>query len=80
LHWICTPWGRFDNYKSAILTAKKMKSLGEVAVITDRNTLKKYCESDIVLSREGRRTHPAWRGRSTRELGFYIEEKKDVNV
>lgn len=72
---IHTPWGSFPTYKAAILQAKVLKQQG-VPVVTDDNTLRKYCEKDTILHTEGRRTYPKWRGKSTRSLGFY-KTKRD---
>ena len=67
---IITPWGSFDTWISAIKAARLLKNQGHKNVITDTNTLQKYCKEDIILNKEGRRTYPEWRGKSTRELGF----------
>lgn len=72
---IHTPWGVFDTWLDSIERAKQLRADGRKDVITDCNTLRKYCMNDITLSKEGRRTFPEWRGRSTKSLGFYIEEK-----
>ena len=75
---IHTPWGVFETYKNALIQAKKLRALGRHGVITDRATLKKYCESDILLRKDGRRTFAAWRGKSSTQLGFFKEPKNNV--
>jgi group I intron endonuclease len=75
-HNIHTPWGTFGSLKEATDAAKKLRKNGRIDVITDRGTLKKYCSEDKILHPEGRRTFFGWRGKSTRQLGFFMEEKK----
>ena len=74
-HYIFTPWGKFDTITEAVNAAKQHKLGGRNDVVTDRTTLTKYCKSNIMLASDGRRTHPAWRGQWTTELGFYMESK-----
>lgn len=76
---IHTPWGVFETWKDATDKAATLRQRGRRDVITDNYTLKKYCFEDIILSIEGRRTFPAWRGKSTKELGFFIKEKDVKN-
>jgi len=73
--YIHTPWGIFETWKDAETEAKRLRSLGVKEVITV--ALRRYCMNDIILNSEGRRTPAAWRGKSTRELGFFIEEKNE---
>ena len=70
-----TPWGKFDTLNDALQTAKGLRKNGRKDVVTDRSTLKKYCFGDIILHKEGRRTFSCWRGKSTKQIGFYIKEK-----
>lgn len=79
IYRIHTPWGLFDTWTEGIARAKELSILGRRDVITDPSTLRKYCMTDVMLSREGRRTFPAWRGKSTRSLGFFIEGKYEQN-
>ena len=75
---IVTPWGNFETWKEALQIAKNLKKQGKKDVVTDKNTLKKYCKSDIILSPDGRRTFPEWRGQSTKSLGFdFIKKEKE---
>jgi len=75
-HRIHTPWGKFETYRDASNEAKRLRNEeGRNDVVTDTTSLRKYCESDIILNQSGRRTYPPWRGQSTRQLGFYKEEK-----
>lgn len=74
---IHTPWGTFHTWRDCVTEAKKLKIEGVSCIVTDEYTLRKYCMQDTILNKEGRRTPPEWRGRSTRELGFYIEEKHE---
>lgn len=73
---INTPWGCFYTWRQAISAARALKNQGRKDVVTDTITLKKYCKEDIILSSEGRRTFPLWRGKNTTQLGFYIESKE----
>jgi len=75
MYHIHTPWGQFETYKDATHTAKLLRKQGICNVVTDRSTLRKYCEHDILLAEHGRRTFPAWRGQHTKQLGFYRELK-----
>ena len=54
---------------------KKLKQNGEVKVICNMNTLRQYCLQNIMLNKEGRRIVPEWRGKLTKDLGFYVENK-----
>jgi group I intron endonuclease len=78
-HRIHTPWGVFETWTESIECAKQLKQAGRQDVVTDGGTLRKYCTEEIILSKEGRRTFPSWRGRNTKLLGFYIEEKHEQN-
>lgn len=70
---IKTPWGIFDTGIDAIAEGKRQRKLGNIEVITDGSTLRKYLQSlDTVLNLEGRRTPKNWRGKTPRELGFDI--------
>lgn len=71
--FIKTPWGTFESVKEAISEGKKQRELGNIEVITDRNSLQKYLQNlDTMLNLEGRRTPKNWRGKTPRELGFDI--------
>lgn len=67
-----TPWGIWPSLSQAVSEAKKIKSQGFYDVVTDRNTLRRYCksENDKKLSPEGRRTIKSWRGKTPKEIGF----------
>ena len=73
---IHTPWGCFFTWRAAIIEAKRLRKNGAKEVITDAATLRQYCLQDILLSKEGRRTIPAWRGKQSKKLGFYVENKQ----
>lgn len=75
--YIHTPWGTFETWRDATNKAKQLRALGNKAVVSDEASLKRYCYDDITLSVSGRRTFVEWRGRSTRELGFWIEDKNE---
>lgn len=75
VYYIHTPWGKFETWTSAINYAKNEKSNGNPNVITNCSTLRKYCLYNTKLNIEGRRTPAQWRGKYTRDLGFYVEEK-----
>ena len=75
-HYIHTPWGVFETWEAALAEAKNIRlTTGRRDVITDKSTLRKYCTDNIHLNKEGRRTFPEWRGKFTRDLGFYLESK-----
>lgn len=74
--FIHTPWGTFETYTDAIEKAKELRRLHDrTDVITDISTLRKYCEQDVRLNPNGRRTFQLWRGQYTKQLGFYKEKK-----
>lgn len=73
--FIHTPWGIFETWKSACDEARELRKQGRKDVVSDKDTLRKYCSEDILLNKEGRRVFADWRGKSTRELGFYLETK-----
>ena len=74
-HTIHTPWGSFDTYREATDAAKELRAKGAKNVVTDVATLQRYCTQELVLNKEGRRTFPEWRGKNTRELGFFRSKK-----
>lgn len=75
-HYIHTPWGVFETWNEALAEAKNLRlTSGRKDVITDKDTLRKYCTNNVLLNAEGRRTFPAWRGRYTKDIGFYMELK-----
>lgn len=80
IYEIHTPWGVFDTWISATTEAKKLREQGRRDVVTDKKTLTKYCKEDIVLSAEGRRTFPQWRGKCTTDLGFYVRNKDGSDI
>lgn len=71
---IFTPWGRFETWKDACNSAKENRLNGNKSVITDANSLKKYC-AGCILPNTGRRTPKEWRGKHTFDLGFRMELK-----
>jgi len=71
---IHTPWGSYPTWTAAITAARTGRNTG-IPVITNVITLQKYCESDITLPANGRRTPKEWRGKSSRELGFFLEKR-----
>lgn len=77
-YYIYTPWGVFETYREATTKAKQLRKEGRIGVVTDGTTLRKYCESSILLNEHGRRTYPRWRGRYTKEIGFFKERKTDA--
>ena len=72
---IYTPWGTFNTWLEASKSAKELKKSGNKLVIVNQKTLKQYCLQDIILNVEGRRTPAAWRGKSTKSLGFFAKVK-----
>ena len=73
---IHTPWGTFETWKDATDEAKRLRlTFGRTDVITDKDTLRKYCTESVYLNPEGRRTFPEWRGKYTKDIGFYLESK-----
>jgi group I intron endonuclease len=72
---IHTPWGCFFTWKAAIIEAKRLKQNGCIKVLTNTHTLQQYCLQNILLNKEGRRTVPDWRGKYTKDLGFFVENK-----
>lgn len=76
---IHTPWGKFESWKDACDSAKKLRDGGNKLTISDRHTLRLYCLQDIILNESGRRTPKEWRGKSTHSLGFKFEEKAVMN-
>lgn len=76
IYFIHTPWGIYETYRAAIIEARRLRKFhNKKDVISDITTLRKYCESCILLNPTGRRTVPEWRGKTTLELGFYKEKK-----
>lgn len=75
-YFIFTPWGKFETWMDAIKAGKKERDTGNLEVITNGNTLRKYCLKNIELNVEGRRTPKNWRGKYTKEIGFYVKEKR----
>jgi len=73
--YIHTPWGVFETWRDAENEAKRLKAEGSKEVVTD--SLRKYCLNDIKLSEEGRRTPKSWRGKHTKDLGFYVRKKDE---
>jgi hypothetical protein len=71
---IFTPWGVFDTWLSATDEAKRVR-LKRKDVVTNILTLQKYCLNNIQLNKEGRRTYKEWRGKYTRDIGFFVEKK-----
>lgn len=73
-----TPWGEFPTITEATNAAKKERKLGNTLVISDPETLRRYCfKADILLNSEGRRTPKVWRGKTPHEIGFGFREKND---
>lgn len=77
VYFIFTPWGKFETWMDAIKAGKKEREKGNVNVLTNGNTLRKYCLNNIQLNIEGRRTPKEWRGKYTKDLGFYIKDKHE---
>ena len=72
---ITTPWGIFYSWIDATDRAKELRRLDKnVNVISDNNTLQKYCKSNILLNPNGRRTPKEWRGKYTNDIGFSFKE------
>jgi len=76
-YYIFTPWGKFETWTDTIKTAKQEQKNGNLNTITNCSTLRKYCLNNVRLNAEGRRTPKEWRGKFTKELGFYVEDKID---
>lgn len=76
--FIYTPWGIFETWRDASNSAKERRLQGEKNVISDGNTLQKYCLNNIQLSDDGKRTPKEWRGKYTLDLGFKVENKEEV--
>ena len=72
---IHTPWGEFQTWLEACNSAKELRKSGNKLVIVNSKTLKQYCLHDIILNKEGRRTPSSWRGKSTKNLGFFVKVK-----
>lgn len=72
---IFTPWGCFYTWNDVIIKAKQLKQSGYNKVICNVKTLQIYCLDNVLLNKEGRRTVPEWRGKFTKDLGFYVENK-----
>lgn len=75
IYYIHTPWGTFETWKAAHEAAKALK--GKQPVLTDKGSIQKYCLSNIKLNSEGRRTPKEWRGKYTKDLGFFVKEKNE---
>jgi len=75
IYTITTPWGVFETWKDATTQARKLRSQGRRDVVTDVKTLQLYCKQGKILSDEGRRTYPPWRGKHTHDIGFGCEER-----
>lgn len=73
-HFIKTPWGVFETWQDASKAARKERENGNQCVVTDVDSLKRYCKG-IQLSEAGRRTIKNWRGKHTHDLGFGMELK-----
>lgn len=74
---IHTPWGIYDTWLEAVQHAQHLKSSGEINVICNSRTLQVYCKQNIKLNIEGRRTPKFWRGKFTKDIGFFIEVKDE---
>lgn len=72
---ISTPWGIFETWRNACNAAKLLRKSGVLDVITDEQTLKRYCKQSFVVCSKGRRTPAAFKGKSTDELGFSFKLK-----
>jgi hypothetical protein len=72
-----TPYGKFVSLREAVTKAKELQSLGRKDVLLSESIVKKYCrtENTKILNPEGRRTYPAWRGKTPQEIGFGFIEK-----
>lgn len=69
---IKTPWGIFDTWKNAQLSAKFNKLNGIGPTVTDTFTIQKYCKSNILLPFDGR-IQKSWQGKYTYDIGFGFE-------
>ncbi len=66
-----TPWGSFPTALDAVKEAKMQRLQGNKLVVTDNNTLIRYCkDSNIPTNAKGRRTPLLWRGKRPKEVGF----------
>ena len=80
LYFIYTPWGIYETWTAAITTAKQLKLQGRKDIICCASKLKLYCLTNILLPLESTRDIKRsrcsqWRGRHTKDLGFYTEVK-----
>ena len=66
-YYIYTPWGKFQTWQEAYKAQTDYK--------LDAGTIRRYCSSNILLNPKGRRTNKEWRGKFTKDLGFYREKK-----
>lgn len=62
-------------FTEAIDNAKELRISGNKNTITDASTLRKYCQNNITLNPDGRRTPAIWRGKKTKDLGFNWRKK-----
>lgn len=70
---IQTPWGTYESLSAAAAAGYAIKQTGNKAVLTDRDTIKRYLQNaDTMLNIEGRKIPKEWRGKTPRELGFNI--------
>ena len=74
---IHTPWGIFETWQAAVKQARIEKKAGCKNVISNCCTLQKYCLNNTQLNIEGRRTPREWRGKHTKDLGFFVKEKNE---
>lgn len=73
---IITPWGTFYSYKDALYEAKMLKTKGRKDIITDRNTLRKYCQIENGIPLTGNRTFKKWRNKTPKQIGFNFEQAR----
>lgn len=73
-----TPWGKYTSPYWAYIAAKELKK-NNILVITDSNTIFKYCkEPDTVISKYGR-APKEWKNKTAREIGFDYILKEKIN-
>lgn len=72
---IKTPWGEFETWVETSNKAKELRLQNNLDVITDIETLKKYCKNNIKIG-NGKRTPDSFKLKYTKDLGFDFIIKK----
>lgn len=72
---IHTPWGLFHTWREATRIATILRSEGAKNVVVSIATLRKFCLENVIIPVEGRRTVHEWKGKFSKDVGFYVENK-----